>query len=266
MIIEKYAKPRSVDEAWTLLNGHEKAAIVGGGAWLHLSGRKVELAVDLFETGLDFIRRTGNHLEIGAMATYRQVETDPHILAACDGLIARSVRDIAGVQMRNIFTVGGTVVGRYGFSHLNCALLAMDAEVEFHSAGRMSFTDYLGGGGPRRDILTRVVVANSNARGSFQAVRRCRNDFALLAVAAVRGDCGVRLAVGARPGRARLAIAAMAHLADLPSDEDWRAVAARAGELAAAELNFGDDQRASAEYRRMVCPVLVERVLKEVLS
>jgi CO/xanthine dehydrogenase FAD-binding subunit len=32
------------------------------------------------------------------------------------------------------------------------------------------------------------------------------------------------------------------------------------------ELDFGDDQRASAEYRRMICPVLVERALKEVLS
>ena len=28
----------------------------------------------------------------------------------------------------------------------------------------------------------------------------------------------------------------------------------------------GDDQRASADYRRMVCPILVERALKEVLS
>lgn len=266
MIIEKYAKPRSVDEAWTLLNGNKKAAVVGGGAWLHLSGRRLELAVDLYETGLDFIRRKGTRLEIGAMATYRQVETDPHILAICDGLIAKSIRDISGVQMRNIFTVGGTVVGRYGFSHLNCALLALGAEVEFHNGGRVSFTDYLGGQGPRRDILTRVVVDNSNARGSFQTIQRCRNDFALLAVAAVRRDDGIRLAVGARPGRARLAKTAMAHLADSPSDGDWKAAAARAGELATAELDFGDDIRASAEYRRMICPVLVERALKEVLS
>jgi CO/xanthine dehydrogenase FAD-binding subunit len=266
MIIEKYAKPRSVEEAWALLNGNEKAAIVGGGAWLRLSGRKLELAVDLFETGLDYIRRTGDRLEIGAMATYRQVETDPHILATSDGLIAKSVRDIVGVQMRNIFTVGGTVVGRYGFSHLNCALLALGADVEFHNGGRLSFADYLDGEGPRRDILTRVVVDGSQARGSFQAVQRYRNDFALLAVAAVRRDDGIRLAVGARPGRARLAEAAMAHLADSPSDGDWNAVAVRAGELATMELNFGDDHRASAEYRRIVCPILVERALKEVLS
>ena len=266
MIIEKYAKPRSVDEAWALLNRNEKAAIVGGGAWLRLSGRKVELAVDLFETGLDYIRRTGDRLEIGAMATYRQLETDPHILATSDGLIAKSVRNIVGVQMRNIFTVGGTVVGRYGFSHLNCALLALDADVEFHNGGRLSFSDYLDGEGPRRDILTRVVVDSSHAHGSFQAVQRYRNDFALLAVAAVWRDDGVRLAVGARPGKARLAEAAMAYLADSASDGDWEAVAARAGELATTELDFGDDQRASAEYRRMVCPILVERALKEVLS
>jgi CO/xanthine dehydrogenase FAD-binding subunit len=39
-----------------------------------------------------------------------------------------------------------------------------------------------------------------------------------------------------------------------------------AGEAAAAELDFGDDLRASADYRRRVCGALVTRALEEVLA
>jgi len=266
MNIEEYVKPRSVDEAWSLLSGNDEAAIIGGGAWLHRGRRKLALAIDLFETGLDYIRWQDDELEIGAMTTYRQLETTPEVLEFCSGLVARSVRDIVGVQMRNIFTVGGTVAGRFGFSHLNCALLALGAQVEFHQAGRISLADHLAGEGPRQDILTKVVVDKTAVRGSFQAVHQSRNDFAALAVAAVRNTEQTVIAVGARPGRARLAAAAMAHLADSAAGADGSALAVQAGELAATELDFGDDQRASAEYRRLVCPALVERALKEVLS
>ncbi len=266
MNIGKYVKPSSVEEAWALLKGNEGAAIIGGGAWLRRGGRKLELAIDLFETGLDTIRTEDGRLEIGAMATYRQLETAPDILDFCDGLIARSVRDIVGVQMRNIFTVGGTVAGRFGFSHLNCALLALEAQVEFHEAGLIPLEDHLDGKGPRQDILTKVVVDGSAARGSFQAVHQSRNDFATLAVAVVRNVDRTTIAVGARPGQARLAESAMAHLVGSIPDGKEEILTARAGELAAEEINFGDDQRASAEYRRMICPVLVERALKEVLK
>lgn len=266
MKIDEYVKPKSAAEAYALLNGNENAAVVGGGAWLRLSRRPIELAVDLYDAGLDFVRRSGDRLELGAMVSYRRIETDPEVNGFADALLKHSVRDIVGVQMRNIFTVGGTVAGRYGFSHLNCALLALGAEIVFHEHGPMSLDAYLSGEGPKRDIITHIVIDTADVRSAFQAARRVHNDFAMLAVAAARRGDNVRLAVGARPGRARLAESAMAHLASALSDGDAGAMAVRAAELAAEELDFGDDQRASADYRRQICPTLVSRALQEVLS
>ena len=42
--------------------------------------------------------------------------------------------------------------------------------------------------------------------------------------------------------------------------------ALQVGVMAAEELTFRDDQRASAEYRKMICPALVARAVEEVLS
>ena len=266
MRIGKYAKPESAAEAYALLAGNENAAIIGGGAWLRLSRRPIDLAVDLYDAGLDFVRRDGDILQLGAMVSYRRLETDPDVNGFADGMVRRTVRDIVGVQMRNIFTVGGTVAGRYGFSHLNCALLALGAEVVFHDHGPVPMDAFLGGEGPKRDIVTHVAIDTSDVRGAFQAANRTRNTFAMLAVAAARRGDDVRLAVGARPGPARLAEDAMVHIESAIATGDAADAPDRAGEIAAGELDFGDDQRASADYRRQVCPTLVSRALQEVLS
>jgi CO/xanthine dehydrogenase FAD-binding subunit len=258
MTVRTYLKPASVDEAAALLAEHENAVIVGGGAYLRLGGRNFEVAVDLFDAGLDYVRESEAGLELGAMATYRMLETDPAIRAYADGVLVRAVERIVGVQMRNLVTVGGTIFGRFAFSNLATALLALDAEVVLHRAGRLSLADFLGGKPARGDILVSVVLPADGGRAAWQELTRTRNDFAVLNVAAVRRGDDLRIAVGARPGVACLCPqAAAVALAE---------GAARAGEAAAAELEYGEDVRASADYRRAICPVLVARAVEEVLS
>jgi CO/xanthine dehydrogenase FAD-binding subunit len=258
MSVRTYLKPASVDEAAALLAEHERAVIVGGGAYLRLGARSFEVAVDLFEAGLDYVRESDAGLELGAMATYRMLETDPATRAYADGVLVRSVERIVGVQMRNLVTVGGTIFGRFAFSNLATALLALGAEVNLHRAGRVPLEVFLGGRPERGDILVSILLPAAGGRAAWQELTRTCNDFAVLNVAAVRRDDQLRIAVGARPGVARLCPkAAVAALAEGP---------ARAGEAAAAELEFGDDVRASADYRRAICPVLVARAVEEVLS
>lgn len=259
MTVRTYLKPASLSEAAALLDEHADAAIIGGGAYLRLAGRSFGVAVDLFDAGLDYVRATDEGPEIGAMATYRMLETDPVLRVYADGMLARSIERIVGVQMRNLVTVGGTIFGRYAFSNLTTALLALGAEVSLHRAGRMPLEAFLDSRPERGDILASVTLPAAPGRAAWQELTRTRNDFAILNVAAVRRDGATRIAVGARPGVARLCPAAM-------TAADGGDGAARAGEAAAAELEFGDDVRASGDYRRTLCRVLVTRAVEEVLS
>ncbi len=261
MAQQLYFKPESVAEAVGLLTEHKKAVIIGGGAYLRLGSRKVEVAVDLFDTGLDFVRQTDSGLELGAMATFRMLETDPQVAGYADGMITRSVERIVGVQMRNIITVGGTLYGRYGFSNLITSLLALDAEVELHKGGRMPLEKFFTTKPDPRDILTKVVLPDLSWRGAWQDLSRTVNDYAVLNVAVAKCDGRARVVVGARPGRGHRCPEAEKTLSSGGAD-----TATLVGEAAAAELEFGDDVRASADYRREICRTLVARATVEVLS
>ena len=243
MGVHTYHKPKSLTEAADLLAADKTSAII-----------------DLFDAGLDYIRETDAGLEVGAMVTYRRLETDPLVRAYADGVLAKAVERIVGVQMRNIVTVGGTVFGRYAFSNLTTALLALDADVVLHGAGRLPLSEFVSRKPDRGDILGAIVLPREGGRAAWQDLSRTRNDYAVLNVC-VAGSDEPRVVVGARPGVARLCPDASAAMAAGGDDAP-----ARAGEAAAAELDFGDDLRASADYRRQLCRVLVERAVKEVLS
>jgi CO/xanthine dehydrogenase FAD-binding subunit len=260
MGVQTYHKPKSLTEAADLLAADKTSAIIGGGAFLRLGARTFETAIDLFDAGLDYIRETDAGLEVGAMTTYRMLETDSRVLAYADGVIAKAVDRIVGVQMRNIVTVGGTVFGRYAFSNLTTALLALDADVVLHKAGRLPLSEFMSRKPDRGDILGAIVLPREGGRAAWQDLSRTRNDYAVLNVC-VAGRDEPRVVVGARPGVARLCPDAAAAVAAGGDDAP-----ARAGAAASAELDFGDDLRASADYRRRLCRVLVERAVQEVLS
>ncbi len=261
MTEQLYFKPASVAEAAALLDEHPGAVIIGGGAYVRLGSRRMEVAVDLYDAGLDFVRRTEAGLELGAMATFRLLETDPLARGYADGLLSRAVERIVGVQMRNITTTGGTLYGRYGFSNLITALLAVDAEVELHRAGRMRLDKFFTTKPDPRDILTKVILPDLPWRAAWRDLTRTVNDYAVLNVAVAGQGDQARVVVGARPGRGVRCPEAEAAL--LAGGED---APRKAGEAAADTVEFGGDARGSADYRRELCRTLVDRAAREVLS
>jgi len=114
MEILKYACPQSTDEAFRLIR-EEHGTAIGGAAWLRTNTKTIALGVDLAGLGLGYVREIGDHIEIGAMTTYRELETNPLLRARFGALFETTVSHVVGVQLRNIITVGGTVAGRYGF-------------------------------------------------------------------------------------------------------------------------------------------------------
>lgn len=96
--------------------------------------------MNLTKCGLDYIREDDEQIEIGAMTSYRSVETCDILKKYFNGVIADSVSSIIGTQFRNTVTVGGSVYGRFwffGFSDtaFDVGYICCTLQERKHSAG-----------------------------------------------------------------------------------------------------------------------------------
>ncbi len=258
-----YIKPNSLDEAYKALLSKKSARLIGGGCFLRMGNRKIGLAIDLSDAGLDYIKETDEEIEIGAMTCLRSFETSTLLKEYFGEIIGDSVRHIIGVQLRNIATIGATVYSRYGFSDPLTALLALDADTYFYNGGRISLENYLNEKGHRRDILEKIILKKQVKGASFQTLRNSKVDYAILSVAVAENENGIRISIGARPNRAALAKNAMNYINNVDITEE---TAKKAGEIAAEELHFGSNNRGSGEYRKELSKALVKRAILEAIK
>lgn len=251
---KNYARPDTVEEAYELVRKGRMNRIMGGGVWLRLQDRRISTVIDLSSCGLDKIEETEDAFVIGSMVTLRQLECHQAFNDATCHVFERAVRDIVGTQMRNLATVGGSVFGRFGFSDVLTALLALDTEVELVGAGTMSLATFAQMG-YERDVLAHVIVHKHDYRASFQVVRRSATDFPVLNVCAAEWD-GWHVAVGARPTRARLVEGAALGLPATFTAEELAAACERL-----AQLPFSGNMRGSERYRRHLARELGRRAI-----
>ena len=244
--IQKYVRAQSLEEAWQL-NQNKRNRILGGMLWLRLGKGTVNTAIDLCDLGLDTIEETQEQFSIGAMATLRDIEMHQGLNTYSGGAVANAVKDIVGVQFRNMATVGGSIWGRFGFSDVLTVFLAMDAYVELYKGGIVPLEQFAKMK-KDKDILVRLIVKKTPCQVVYSAMRIQRTDFPVLtcAVAEVNGE--YRAAIGARPARAILIRKEKA--------ENFPAFVA---ENAPTEGNI----RGSAAYRTHLIKVLVERSMNE---
>lgn len=114
----------------------------------------------------------------------------------------------------------------------------------------------------KQDILVKILIKNKPAKGSFQTIRKSNSDYAVLNVVAANLVDGIRIAVGARPGKAVLAAKAMEKInTDGLTEDNIEDIC----QVASEELTFGDNMRASGKYRKAVCKVMLKRALMEVM-
>lgn len=260
--IQEYVIPNSLDEAYEILQARKNNTILGGTLFLRMGSQNIGKGIDLNQLDLNFICENEGYIEIGAMTTFRELETSPLLKNYCNGIIPKAIHSIIGVQFRNLVTVGATVYSRYGFSDLITALLALDVEVELFQVGRIPLAEFLANT-PKKDILVKILIKKEQCNGSFQSLRNSAVDYAILNVAVAKVGQDWRIAVGARPGRAILAEKAAEYLAQSslkPEDIE------NAAKIASNELAFGSNMRGSAEYRKEMSKVLVKRAIAEVLE
>lgn len=256
-------KAKSLEEAYEL-NQARNARIMGGMLWLRLGNARVQTLIDLSDLGLDQIEETDHVFRIGAMCTLRQLELHEGLKNLYGDSIAESVRHIVGVQFRNQATVGGSVYGRFGFSDVLTCLLALDTFVELYNGGTIRLSEFINRKRDK-DILVSVIIRKSNRRLKYEAIRRTKTDFPVLTCAVVTGPVHGRetwyFSIGARPMKAGV----LEREWNIPRDLSEEQLKNYAKE-AAAGFEYGTNMRGSAEYRRHLAEVLIQRSIRAILT
>lgn len=255
-------QPQSLEEAYEILTKRKNNIVIGGSAFLRMGKKRIGTGIDLSALNLSIIEESSDYIEIGGMTTLRDLETNPILNKYFDGVLPKAVRDIIGVQFRNVVTVGGSVFSRYGFSDLIVGLLALQTEVELYNGGRILLEEFLNKK-YEKDILVKLYIKKNNANAIYKCMRNSRSDYPILNVAVSKENDNLKICVGARPQRATIAVKASEFLSKNELNEEN---IMKASEIAVEELVFGSNMRASKEYRKAICKSLVKNALMEVSS
>ncbi len=261
--IGNYVKPKTLEEAYEL-NQARSSRVMGGMMWMRLGNARVKTIIDLSDLGLDQIEDEGNVIKIGAMCTLRQIEQCEALKELYGDGIAESVRHIVGVQFRNQATIGGSIYGRFGFSDVLTAFLALDTFVELYDGGTIRLSEFVNRR-PDKDILLSIIVRKSKRKFRYESIRQTKTDFPVIACSVVTGMVHGQetwyFSVGARPMKAAL----LEKQWEIPSDASEEMIAEYAKQ-AASEFTYGSNMRGSAEYRQHLAEVLIRREMASILA
>jgi aerobic carbon-monoxide dehydrogenase medium subunit len=269
--------PVTVEEAVRLLSADPDAKCMAGGATLvaMMNANLVELSdlISLREVaGLKGIARLPDgSVHIGAMTRHHDIAT-ANAFSPGQQFLSEAASRIGHPAIRNMGTIGGSIAHADPAADFPTVLMAADAFVEV--AGRESkrqlkpqafFVDYLSTALQHGEIVTavRIPPAAVGAVSIYEKFSRVEGDFATVSVALMLARDGhsctaVRLALGACGPRPLRVEAAEERLLGSHLNADDVAAAC---ELLVAASEPIDDMRGSADYRRSLIPVLVERAL-----
>ena len=253
----KVLQPKTVEEAYELAIKNKTAPMLAGGCWLRLGRRTWPAVIDMSGLNLRYVRKEDNEFVIGAMATQGDVERFGPLQTFCGGAVVRGIKEILGVQFRNMATMGGSVASKFGFSDIIPALLAVHADIVTYKGGRMSMQEYMNY--REKDILVEIRIPNHEVPVAIEALRISRGDFPYLTGSIRHDDTGYKIYIGTRPGAPQLAVKASALIS-----EKGLAALDEAAQIASEELVFQKNSHASKEYRVEMAKAMIRRLVKEV--
>ena len=244
-MITAYHRPKTLDEALTLLTQPNRTPL-GGGTLLSRPTTDPVEAVDLQALSLDSIKKSGNNLEIGATVTLQQLLESEH----CPEPMKSALKLEAPLNLRNAATVAGTLVAGDGRSTFGTILLALDAKIETRYSTDDSRMSNIGEFLPLRPqgLITSITIP-LNVRLAFDYVSRTPADKPIVCAALAQWNSGrTRLVLG---GYSKSPLLAM----DGTESEGVEAAARNA-------FHEATDEWASAEYRMDVAATLARRCLE----
>jgi carbon-monoxide dehydrogenase medium subunit len=164
-----YLRPKTLEEALSLLNQHgKKAKLIAGGTDVIVMIKQKTISPDVLISlrgipGLDRIQYDGA-LRIGAMATHRRLETSDVIRKEFSAL-GDAVDYLGSIQIRNVATIGGNICTAAPSADTATPLLALGAQVKIkslHKERTVPIEEFFTGPGEttlkKGEIVTELVV------------------------------------------------------------------------------------------------------------
>jgi len=273
-----YRAPTDLGEALRLLaqHGDEAKVLAGGQSLIPLLKLRLAAPALLIDIGriteLSGVRADSSRLQVGALTRHADIEAARQLRGAWS-ILLDAAPQISDPLIRNQGTVGGSLCHADPAGDWGAVMLALDAEMVLRSqAGERTVRAVDFFEGPfstvmRPDeVLTEIRISRPRPRssGTYLKLERKVGDFATVGVAVqvelddgrVAG-AGIGLcAVGPRSLKARAAEQAL--VGQEPSETVIATVARQAAEAAQPTA----DLRGSADYKRDVVRVFVQRGLR----
>jgi len=260
-MISAYHRPKTLDEALTLLAKPNTLPLGGGTLLSHasttphneraapLSASESIEAVDLQSLGLDSLTKNGNSLELGATLTLQSLLESEH----CPPALKSALKLEAPLNIRNSATVAGTLVSCDGRSTFVSVLLATDAKIEqaILANSKIEYRttnigDFLA---LRSSSLITKIIFPLNVKLAFEYVSRTPADKPIVCAALAQWNSG----------RTRLVLGGYSKSPMLGMDGTESNGVVEAARNAFHEAT---DEFASAEYRMDVASTLAKRCLE----
>jgi len=277
-----YVRAESLPQSLELLaqHGGDAKLLAGGQSLVPMMAMRLlrpALLVDIHRlVELKAIRRDAKTVTIGAGVRQRTLEDDAELPAQLP-LVVKALRWVGHAQTRNRGTLGGSLVHADPSAELPLAALVLDATLRLSShggSGRSVKTAefFLGpmlSATAETECLTAIewpVWQGKGVGAAFDEVAIRHGDFALASACAQAqvdgGGICRRLSFGA--GGVDGVPRAFPQIAQgLVGKRLEQGIARDAAVQAAKTCDPGNDPHASAEYRRHLATVLIERVLLE---
>ena len=224
---------------------------------------------------LSGIERVENYLRIGAATKLTDV-VESTVFSGAAQILPYGASQVGSLQIRNLASLGGNLCNAAPSADTSAPLLALDAEVELHSAfaqRRIKLAEFFVGPGQTvladQEMVSAIWVPDQPQDAAGMYVKHCVRgamELALVGVAMVlwreNGKLAGRIALGAvapTPLRAYQAEALLGELDSLGPDECEQI--AQQVVKAARPIS---DVRASADYRTAMIGQITKRILTQV--
>jgi CO/xanthine dehydrogenase FAD-binding subunit len=274
--LREYHRPSDLDEAIHLLQRKKikTVALAGGVSTIGESPPDIEAVVDLSNLGLDFIEQEDNTLLLGAMVRIQTLVERLGDIAG--GLLAETAERMAGANIRNAATLGGSLAGGDIHAPLSVALAAMKARVKIYGqAGEMPLWADLASEVRTRGLRGRLITTitlklpNGTVGAAYEQVARTPADHPIVCAACFAYTTGnesieANTTIGGLLSNRLITITQTVAHSNLT-----HATETLAGQVIpdrTPETAYLADFLGSAAYRRSIAPVLAQRALTSALG
>ncbi len=274
--LKEFHKPTEMADALSLLRRKDLHTVpLAGGTWLNprlgkevadCSNPAAEAVVDLSKLGLDQIERDVSTLYLGTMTTLATVTKDETCCSLAGGILARTARRDATVNVRNAATVGGTVIVAPAGSEFLLAMLALGAKlntlapsVPSQKATTWSMYKFLSHpvAALNDELLIQIQIRlPARASSGLARVARTPSDHPIVAAVAV---------ITHKPDAMRIALSGVGPHLLLVEFEQPEAME-EAVDQAVADAVPCADFRGTVDYRRAMGALMAKRAFKIALK